>query len=269
MLKGGDAFRKSRQHFIKQREKIFHSAIETVFHQYSETADSREYAYILALINCSDNEVTEIGRDPDAYLYEDQYTQISPLDYALVFSYFGGIRWLIQNRHANIYLKNQNGYDPIAQSLKVFEDIYKTYHTFLESCGSVTDAHTNYKIAEFTHHFRRMVHVLYWIKSCTGGRLDLHKYHRKYPNAVALVENNPQTADSNSKDFYYTAEEQGAALQQHFEPNIVLAKRGSESGDTGMRKRFQSPLVSRANPSHPLSLPGLTIQYQTLDAPPI
>ena len=177
MLKGGDAFRKSRQHFIKQREKIFPSAIETVFHQYSKTTDSREYAYILALINCTDNEVTEIGRNPDAYLYEDQYTQISPLDYALVFSYFGGIRWLIQNRHANIYLKNQNGYDPIAQSLKVFEDIYKTYHTFLESCGSVTDAHTNYKIAEFTHHFRRMVHVLYWIKSCTGGRLDLHKYH--------------------------------------------------------------------------------------------
>ena len=109
--------------------------------------------------------------------------------------------------------------------------------------------------------------MLYWIKSCTGGRLDLHKYYRKYPNAVALVENNPQTADLNNKDFYYTAEEQGTALRQHFEPNIVLAKRGRESGDTGMRKRFQSPQVSRANPSHPLSLPGLTIQYQTLDAP--
>ena len=82
---------------------------------------------------------------------------------------------------------------------------------------------------------------------------------------MALVENKPQLADKNSKDFYYAVEEQGAALLQYFQPNIILAKRGCESGETGMRKRFQTPRVGRAKSSHPLSLPGLTIQYQTFD----
>ena len=80
MLKGGDAFRQSRQYFIKQKRKIFPSTIEAVFHHYSQAACSQKYAYILALIDCSDNEVTDIGRDPDAYLYEDQHSQLSPLD---------------------------------------------------------------------------------------------------------------------------------------------------------------------------------------------
>ena len=91
--------------------------------------------------------MTEIGRNPDAYLYEDQYTQISPLDYALVFSYFWGIRWLIQNRHANIHQKDQNGYDSIGRSLKAFEEFCDKYDQFLEYCGLVIDANTKYKKA--------------------------------------------------------------------------------------------------------------------------
>ena len=136
MLKGGDAFRQSRQYFIKQKGKIFPSTIEAVFHHYSQAACSQKYAYILALIDCSDNEVTDIGRDPDAYLYEDQHSQLSPLDW---FSAIwpgklasGGIRWLIQNRHANIHQKDQNGYDPIDRSLKAFEEIRDKYDQFIE-----------------------------------------------------------------------------------------------------------------------------------------
>ena len=120
--------------------------------------------------------------------------------------------------------------------------------------------------AEFTS-LKKDIHLLYCLNFCTGGRLDLHKYHQKYPDAVARVENNPQLADKNSKDFYYIVEEQGAALLQYFRSNIILAKRVRESGNTGMRKRFQSPRVSRAKPLHLLSLPppGLSIQYQTFD----
>ena len=75
--------------------------------------------------------------------------------------------------------------------------------------------------------------MICWIVACTHDQLDLHKYHRQYPEALTLVENNPQLADKNNKDFYYTVEEQSKAVQQYFDP--ILAKRGSESGNSGMQ----------------------------------
>ena len=79
------------------------------------------------------------------------------------------------------------------------------------------------------------------------GVMSFEQSIEKYPDAMTLVENNPRLADKSSKDFYYTVEEQSTALLQYFQPNIILAKRGRESGDTRMRKRFQSPRISRAN----------------------
>ena len=111
-----------------------------------------------------------------SWCIEDQHSQISPLDYVLFFCYFLGIRWLIQNRHANIHQKDQNGYDSIGRSLKAFEEICDKYDQFLEYCGLMIDANTKYKKAKFTNDFKRMVHMLYWIKSCTGGLLDFYAY---------------------------------------------------------------------------------------------
>ena len=94
-------------------------------------------------------------------------------------------------------------------------------------------------------------------------RLNLHKYRKKYPEAITYVENNPQLADKNNEDLYHTVEEQSKAVQQHFNP--VLAKRGRESGDLDMHKRFRNPQASIAQPKHPHSLPllqGLSIQHQ-------
>ena len=81
---------------------------------------------------------------------------------------------------------------------------------------------------------------------------------------MTLVENNPQLADKNNKDFYYTVEEQSKAVQQYFNP--ILAKRGRESGNSGMQKKFKSPQARIAHPLHPHSLPlhGLSIQHQRL-----
>ena len=105
----------------------------------------------------------------------------------------------------------------------------------------MTDA-INYEKREFTS-FKRLIHLLYWINSCTGGRLNLHSYSRKYPEAMTLVENNYHSADKSSKDFsgYYTVEEQSAALRMYFDRNILLAKRGLETENSGMRKKFKSP----------------------------
>ena len=33
--------------------------------------------------------------------------------------------------------------------------------------------------------------MIYWIIACTHDQLDLHKYHRQYPEGMTLVENNP------------------------------------------------------------------------------
>ena len=48
-------------------------------------------------------------------------------------------------------------------------------------------------------------------------RLDLNKYHCKYQKAVTIVENNPQSADKNNKEFYFTVKEQCAAVQKSFQ----------------------------------------------------
>ena len=75
------------------------------------------------MINYHNNPVTGIGRDPDAYIIVNnelsknnvnyEHSKKSPLAYATVKEYFGGIRWLIQNRHASVQVKDQHGYDPI------------------------------------------------------------------------------------------------------------------------------------------------------------
>ena len=70
---------------------------------------------------------------------------------------------------------------------------------------------------------------------------------------MTLVETNPQLANKNSKHCYYTVEDQSTALQQYINP--ILAKRGRESGNPGMRKKFKSPQASIALPMHPHSLP--------------
>ena len=77
----------------------------------------------------------------------------------------------------------------------------------------------NDKNTEFTS-FKRIMHLLYWIKSCIGGRLNLHKYSRKYPEAMTLVVNNPNLADKNCKDFFYTVESK--LCYSIFDPDLTL-----------------------------------------------
>ena len=100
------------------------------------------------------------------------------------------------------------------------------------------------------------------------GVMSFEQSIEKYPDAMTLVENNPRLADKSSKDFYYTVEEQSAASLQYFDPNVILAQRGLESGNSGMSKKFKTPRASIAKPSHPNSLPplGLSSQYQKIDA---
>ena len=55
---------------------------------------------------------------------------------------------------------------------------------------------------------------------------------------MALVENNPQLADTNIKELYNTEEEQSAAVLQNFKHNFIHAGRGLVPG-------LMSLLVSR------------------------
>ena len=50
------------------------------------------------------------------------------------------------------------------------------------------------------------------------GVISIEQSIEKYPDAMTLFENNPQLADKSSKDFYYTEEEQSAALLEVFRP---------------------------------------------------
>ena len=60
------------------------------------------------------NHVTDIGRDPDAYIVNNEHKKKCPLRYAMIDNeYFWGILWLIQNRHANAHVQDEHGYDPI------------------------------------------------------------------------------------------------------------------------------------------------------------
>ena len=91
----GDPFLQTQQICETESHEISCSAIETVLHWYSKPAYSECCAYILAMINYHDNPVTDIVRDPDAYIVNYEYSKKCPLAYALVKEYFGGILWLI------------------------------------------------------------------------------------------------------------------------------------------------------------------------------
>ena len=82
------------------------------------------------------------------------------------------------------------------------------------------------------------IHMIDWIFTCTGCKLNRNTYPHKYPFAVSLVESIPQFADKNSKEFYLTVKGQRAAVLQKFKPNNSLAKRGNESGDSHMQIPF-------------------------------
>ena len=182
----------------------------------------------------------DIGRNVDAYLYEDTYTKLSPLDYALIYCCFCGIRWLIQSRHGNIHQKDQDGYDPIDKDIKAFEEICERHDKFLEQCSSVTDANINYKKAEFTNDFKRMAHLLQWIKSCTGGQSDLHSYSRKYPKAVAFVENNPNRPTRTQRVLLHSRRT-WSSFATAFRPKHDSCKRGRESGILACAKGSKAP----------------------------
>ena len=70
-------------------------------------------AYILAMINYRNNPVEDIGLDSDASIVKDEDEKLYTLVYAVYQEkqYFWGIRWLIQNRHANIHQKDHNGFE--------------------------------------------------------------------------------------------------------------------------------------------------------------
>ena len=61
---------------------------------------------------------------------------------------------------------------------------------------------------------------------------------------MALVENNPQLADTNIKELYNTEEEQSAAVLQYYDPNVILAKRGLETWNLACTK--SSKLLKQA-----------------------
>ena len=262
LLKGGDPFLRTQQICETEHHEISPSAIETVLHWYSKPAYSECCAYILAMINYHNNPVTDIGRDPDSYIVNNEHSKKCPLAYAIDKEYFWGIRWLIQNRHASVHVQDQYGYDPIDWSFISIEQRIEDDKKLRQRDQS--DRNLDYYKETNLRYLRKSIHMIYWIKACIHDRLDLHKYHKKYPEAMTLVENNPHLADKNNKDFYYTVEEQSKAVQQHFNP--ILDKRGRESGNPGMRKKFKSAQASIAEPLHPHSLPllhGLSIQDPT------
>ena len=119
--------------------------------------------------------------------------------------------------------------------------IIEDYKEYLKLCSnivvSITDA-INHKKVEFTS-LKKDIHLLYWINFCTGGRLDLHKYHGKYPDDGSCKKQ-PPIGDKNSTDFYNTAEEQGTALLQYFRPNIILP---NEAVKVGIRTCAKGPKV--------------------------
>ena len=150
-------------------------------------------------------------------------------------------------------MQDQHGYDPTNWCF------YKIVHSIekYKEYGQQDQSNRNldyYKDSNVKH-LREIIHMIYWIIACTHDLLDLHKYHTQYPEAMTLVENNPHLADKNNKDVFYTVEEQSKAVQQHFNP--ILAKRGSESGNFDMQKRFRNPQASIAQPKHPHNLPLL------------
>ena len=65
------------------------------------------------MINYRKNHATDKGRDPDAYIVNNKHNKTCPLRYAIDNEYFWGIRWLIQNRHANVHVQDEHGYNPI------------------------------------------------------------------------------------------------------------------------------------------------------------
>ena len=68
--------------------------------------------------------------------------------------------------------------------------------------------------------------------------MDLNSYYSKYSFAVILVENNPEIADENSQESYFTVEEQNADVQQKFKCNNKMS---SETGDSKMQDLFKTP----------------------------
>ena len=261
LLKGGDPFLRTQQISETEHHEISPSAIETVLHWYSKPEYSECCAYILAMINYHDNPVTDIGRDPDAYIINNERRKECPLAYAIELEYFWGIRWLIQNRHASVHVQDEYGYDPIDCCFIRIERNIEDYKKLSQRDPS--DRNLDFYKESNVRDLRKSIHMIYWIKACMDDRLNLHKYRKKYPEAITYVENNPQLADKNNEDLYHTVEEQSKAVQQRFNP--VLAKRGRESGDLDMHKRFRNPQASIAQPKHPHSLPllqGLSIQHQ-------
>ena len=72
MLKGGDPFLQTQEIYETEPLPILRSAIQTVLHWYWEEEYSDCCAYILAMINYSNNPVTNVGRDPDASIVKDE-----------------------------------------------------------------------------------------------------------------------------------------------------------------------------------------------------
>ena len=143
------------------------SAIETVLDWHCEVEYSDRCAYILAMINYRNNPLTDVGRDPNASIVKDEDEKLYPLAYAAGQEkpYVGGIRWLIQNRHANIHQKDHNGWDLLDCCIGSIHSIIEDYKEYLEQCSSITDA-INYKKAEFTSLKKAMfAQVAVWIST--------------------------------------------------------------------------------------------------------
>ena len=84
------------------------SAIETVLLWYSKPAYSDCCAYILAIINYSDNPVTDIGRDRDAYIVNNPKKYVH---YGMLFverSIFGDS---LAHSKQTCLVQDQDGYD--------------------------------------------------------------------------------------------------------------------------------------------------------------
>ena len=85
--------------------------------------------------------MTDKGRNLDEIIHEtpqSPHQKLHPLKRASSHEHLGGIRWLTQNRHANIHLKDENGYYPLGRYFIDFEKTSKEYDEILKTGRSLT-----------------------------------------------------------------------------------------------------------------------------------